>query len=74
MVFIDADSGQEYRVQWQTIGKEALAVGQQKMACTHYKLTGDAQVDLWFDNNDRLVKREMLREGRKTVVELMSVN
>jgi hypothetical protein len=74
MVLIDADSGQAYRVQWQALGKETLAVGQQKVVCTHYKVTGDAQVDLWFDAKDHLVRREMMREGRKTVVELVSVN
>jgi len=74
MVYIDADSGQEYRVQWQALGKETVAVGQQKVACTHYKVTGETQADLWYDANDRLVRREMMREGRKTVVELISVN
>lgn len=74
MVYIDADSGQEYRIQWQTVGREVLTIGQQKMTCTHFKLAGDAQADLWFDNKDHLVKREMLREGRKTIMELMSVN
>jgi hypothetical protein len=72
LLFIDADSGQEYRVQWQNLGKVMVPVGQQRVACTHYKVTGSVELELWFDENDRLVRRDMLRKGKKTVMELVS--
>jgi hypothetical protein len=73
LILVDADSGEEHRIQMQVIGKETLQVGNQPVACTHYRMTGTAKADLWFDERDRLVRRDMLRRGRKTVMELISV-
>jgi hypothetical protein len=73
LVLVDADSGEEHRVQMQVVGKQTLQVGTQAVACTHYRVTGTIQADLWFDDRDRLVKRESLRKGRKAIVELQAV-
>jgi hypothetical protein len=37
----------------------------------HWKLTGGITTDLWFGDNGYLVRREMLRKGRPTVVSLI---
>ncbi len=70
---IDSDSGQEHQVQLQIVGKDMQTVGKQKVACTRYKVTGGIEADLWFDEKERLVRREMMRKGRKAVLELISV-
>jgi hypothetical protein len=74
VLLVDSDSGEEHRVQLQVVGKQNLQVGTRAVACTHYRVTGTLQVDLWFDEKDRLVRREMTRKSRRTVVELLSVS
>lgn len=71
---IDADSGIEYQVTLQNLGKEVQIVDGQRMTCTHYKVVGNvpSPVDLWFDENDRLVRRESQRRGKKITLSLMS--
>lgn len=70
---IDADSGVETQVTWQNLGKDSLIVGGQRVTCTHYKVTGTGVLaDLWFDENDRLVRREGMRKGKKVSLQLVS--
>lgn len=73
LTLVDSDTGEEHQVQLQVVGREKLRVGNQTVPCTHYRMTGTLQADLWFDGRDRLVRREMLRRGRKAVLELTSV-
>jgi hypothetical protein len=73
LILVDADSGEEHRVQMQVVGKTTLQIGTQQVPCTHYRVTGTIKADLWFDERDRLVRRESLRKGRKAVVELQAV-
>lgn len=73
MVYIlDADSGIEMAVKMQNTGKEVLIVGGQRVTCTHYKLNAGNTSDLWFDENDRLVRRDGMRKGRKVTLMLTS--
>lgn len=70
---IDADSGVESQVSLQNLGKDSLIVGGQRMACTHYRVNGAPNpTELWFDENDRLVRREGQRRGKKVTLMLMS--
>lgn len=71
---IDADTGIEYLVTWQNMGKDSLVVNKQRVACTHYKVTGNGMptADVWFDENDRLVRRDGVRRGKTVVLMLVS--
>ena len=71
---IDADTGIEYQVTWQNMGKDSLIVNKQRVACTHYKVTGNGMptADVWFDENDRLVRRDGVRRGKTVVLMLVS--
>jgi hypothetical protein len=42
--------------------------------CAHWRVAGGAQVDLWYDGFDRLVREESLEDGHKTLLELIQVN
>lgn len=72
LTLVDSDTGEEHHVQLQVVGKEKMHVGNQPITCTHYRMTGTLAADLWFDERDRLVRREMLRKGRKALLELVS--
>ncbi|MFO0814457.1 MAG: DUF6134 family protein [Gemmatales bacterium] len=69
---LDADSGIEMAVKLQNMGKESQIVNGQRVTCTHYKLNAGNTSDLWFDENDRLVRRDGIRKGKKVSLMLVS--
>lgn len=71
---IDSDSGIEYLVTWQNMGKDSLIVGNQRVACTHYRVSGNGMptADVWFDENERLVRRDGVRRNRPVILMLVS--
>lgn len=73
MYILDADSGVETQVTWQNLGKTSLIVGGQRINCTHYRLSGNQlQAELWYDENDRLVKRVGTRKNKTITLQLVS--
>ena len=45
-------------------------VAGQAVECAHYRVSGGAQADLWFDANERLVRQDSIEDGHRTVLEL----
>jgi Family of unknown function (DUF6134) len=67
-----ANTGQERAGQLQYVGSKQLPVGNQLVACYHFRVTGGEQpVDLWFDQHHRLVRQEFTRSGHKTIIQLV---
>ena len=67
---IDADTGRDLDAKVTYVGEEQLNIGGQAVNALHYKLSGKANADLWYDGADRLVRQEWVEDGHKTVVEL----
>ncbi|HMO37216.1 MAG TPA: hypothetical protein PKA06_14355, partial [Gemmatales bacterium] len=74
IALLDADLGQEHQIKLQNMGKVVQIVNGMRVTCTHYRVTGTVQADLWFDENERLVRREMERRGRKVTMMLVSTD
>jgi hypothetical protein len=70
---IDADSGRPMSAKLRHVANEKLTVAGREQACSHYRLTGGAQADLWYDGQERLVRQEWMEDGHKTVLELTRV-
>lgn len=67
-----ANTGQERVGQLQYVGSKQLPLGNQLIACYHFRVTGAEQpVDLWFDQHHRLVRQEFTRSGHKTIIQLV---
>jgi hypothetical protein len=73
ILLIDADTGKDLSGKLRFVATEKLRVMGQETALNHYKLSGQVQVDLWYDGSERLVRQEWLEQGHKTIVELMRV-
>ncbi|HEV3304258.1 MAG TPA: DUF6134 family protein [Planctomycetaceae bacterium] len=71
VVLLDSDKGRLLSGKIQLIGEETLAEGQKP--CTHYRISGDAEVDVWFDASRRLVRQVSHERGHKVRFELLSV-
>src|SRR5205823_3879235 len=64
---LDADTGKELSAKLECVGREELAIGGQKMTCTHFRLRGDISTDLWYDGQKRLVRQEAVEQGHKVL-------
>ena len=54
---IEPDTGILRSVRLQCVGPDSFTVEGHKIACKHYRLTGEATAELWFDGQGRLVRR-----------------
>ncbi len=68
---IDTDNGRVLAGKIFHVGRENVMASGQSIAADHYRITGAAGAELWFDGTDRLVRQETVEEGHKVVLELV---
>ncbi len=73
VTLLDSDRGRILRGELHCVGENAVTVAGRQVSCTHYRITGDVQVDVWYDSSLRLVRQESLEWRHKTVLELMRI-
>ena len=73
VVLLDSDRGHRLVGKVEFVGAETLSVAGGQPECTHYRISGDVQVDVWFDASRRLVRQESRESGHKVRFELLSV-
>jgi Domain of unknown function (DUF6134) len=70
LALIDADNGRPMSAKLQHVANEKLTLAGAELTCGHYRLTGGAQAELWFDAKERLVREEWMEDGHRTILEL----
>lgn len=70
---LDSDQGHTLQVKLQRMGDETVMVAGARINATHYRMTGDAQVDLWYDLSGRLVWQESTERGHKVTFECVRI-
>ena len=60
---LDADQGAVHAGRIEDVASEQLLLAGRKIDCTHYRLGGDLPADLWFDDQDRIVRQKSLEQG-----------
>jgi hypothetical protein len=70
---LDSDQGRKLTGKLVRVGDETLAVAGEQRACTHFRITGDVHVDLWYDASGRLVREESLESRHKVRFELSEI-
>jgi hypothetical protein len=70
LALIDADTGRPMSAKLELVANEKLTLAGLEMTCGHYRLSGGAQAELWFDAKERLIREEWIEDGHKTVLEL----
>jgi hypothetical protein len=73
IALLDADKGRTLTGKLQRVGKESIQLGGQARPCTHYRLQGEVEVDLWYDAQSRLVRQNAVESGHKTQIELAEI-
>jgi hypothetical protein len=71
--FLDCDSGKELRGSLRYIGTQQLTVAGQTQNCMHYRITGDVQVDAWYDAQLRLVRQVTIEDRHSILLELAKI-
>ena len=69
----DSDKGRQRTGTLQRIGPEKLIVATLPVTATHYRIRGDVDVDLWYDDEGRLVRQTSLESGHRTLLELTKI-
>jgi hypothetical protein len=67
---VDVDNGRQMVVRLEHVGAAQITVGGQLMNVQHYRITGTARADLYYDDAERLVREEWVEDGHPTVLEL----
>ena len=55
------------------IGRATLKVEDRPIACRHFNVTGSSPADLWFDDQDRLVRQKSVENGHPTELRLRRI-
>jgi hypothetical protein len=72
--FFDVDRGREQRGTLRFVRSEQCTAAGRTFACSHYHVHHDDDIDLWFDESDRLVRMERKKLTRRVVMQLTSVS
>lgn len=70
---MNADRGTLHAVRVERIGSEQVLVGRQRIACTHLRVSGETEADLWVDGNNRLVRQNTVEDGYPTELRLTRI-
>lgn len=71
--FLNADRGTLHAVAVERVGREQLAVGGRRLDCTHYRVRGDIEAELWFDGRNRIVRQTSVEDGYPTELRLTGI-
>jgi hypothetical protein len=73
VTLLDSDQGTCKSGKVQYVGDEVLEAADRRVHCMHYRITGDVDVEVWYDRSRRLVRQESQERGHKVRFELVSV-
>ncbi len=73
IALLDADTGKDIVARLQYVGPAQVNVAGQMQNMAHWRLSGGAQVELWYDGAERLVREEFVEDGHRTVLELTQI-
>ena len=72
-VLLDVDTGELREARLEQRERASVKTTDSAIECTHYRISGGAQADLWFDAEGRLVRQESIEDGHRTVLSLTAI-
>ena len=70
LTLLDSDKGQQRAGTLEKVGTEKTVVVEQEINTTHYRIRGDVEVDVWYDEAGRLVRQDSKESGHRMILEL----
>jgi hypothetical protein len=62
---VDADTGLDLAVQLRYVETRQMKVAGEVQNCTHYKVSGETQAELWYDSQERLIRLTSWSDGHR---------
>jgi hypothetical protein len=73
LAVLDVDAGKRLQARLQRIATERVNIAGQVHACTHYRVSGGDEAEMWFDESNRLVRQFTIEDGHRTELRLTGV-
>ena len=73
VALLDSHKGRSLSAKLERVGEESLTLGDKDEKCSHYRLRGDVEVDLWYDSTGRMVRQEAVESGHRTRLQLVAI-
>lgn len=73
LALLTADKGQMLTGTLQRVGTEQLSVADKSVNATRYQIRGDVEVDLWYDDEHRLIRQAARESGHRVLMELTEI-
>ena len=73
LAVLDVDAGKRLQARLQRIETVQLSIAGQVHNCTHYRVSGGDEAEMWFDENNRLVRQFTVEDGHRTELRLTGV-
>jgi Family of unknown function (DUF6134) len=74
ILVLDADKGGRLLGRLQRVGDETIEIAGEQKPCVHYRVTGDVDVNVWYDARLRLVRRQSVESGHKVLMDLAQIS
>src|SRR5262249_51373047 len=65
---LDVDTGQVLNVRFDVLETVRLTVAGQAVDCTHCRVSGQSEAELWYDAQGRLVRQLSIEDGLRTLL------
>jgi len=71
---VDVDKGTSRDTSLTLVGAESVPSGNRSITSQHFKVESSTPIDLWFDDQDRLVRQKSLEEGHWMELRLKQIH
>jgi hypothetical protein len=69
----DVDNGQTRPATLNVVGKATISTSSRTLECRHFKIEGPSPAELWFDDQDRLVRQKSVEAGHQVELKLKEI-
>lgn len=69
----EADKGRKLTGTLQRVGNEQLTLNDKPVKATRYQIRGDVEVDLWYGDDQRLMRQHSVESGHRALFELTHI-
>lgn len=70
----EADKGRKLVGTLQRVGTEQLTLDKKMVNATRYQIRGEVEVDLWYDEDQRLMRQHSVESGHRALLELTQIH
>ena len=71
---VDVDTGTVRTARLTLVGPATVTAGQKQIDCQHFKIDGPSPAELWFDQNDCLVRQKSVEQGHSMELRLKKIH